>query len=182
MKLTKYPQSNFLIENEGEKILIDPGNFTFEKYSPDDFGTPDAILITHQHSDHMDTEAIKHFIEKGVPMYGNHDVVSQFEGESFEITKVEHEREFDAGRFKIKPIDLPHAKLLHCPLCDKPLGKDVTPNKKCTFHPDKEPHQVDGPPNTGFVINGLFFHPGDGIKLGGLKVVVLKDGESLNLS
>ena len=106
MKITKYPQSNFLIESSGKKILIDPGNLTFANYSVDDFGSLDAVLITHQHPDHLDKEAVRKLIEKGVPMYGNRDVASQFEKEPFDITKVFHENEFEVAGFKIKPVDL----------------------------------------------------------------------------
>ena len=41
-----------MIEEGDKKILIDPGNFTFEKYSVNDFPTLDGVLITHPHFDH----------------------------------------------------------------------------------------------------------------------------------
>lgn len=172
VKVTKYPQSNFLIEENGKRIFIDPGNFTFEKYSTNDFPNLDAILITHAHADHLDKEAVKGFITKGVPLYANHDVVSQFKDEDFEITKVEHEKEFEVGGFKIKPIDLPHCQLLFCKEEGRVLAAtDIVPGKKvCKAHPDLDPEKVDGPPNTGFVINGILFHPGDGIEISDLTI------------
>lgn len=143
MKITKYPQSNFLIEENGKKILIDPGNFTFEKYSVDDFPTLDGVLITHQHPDHLDKKAVKALRGLGIPVYGNSDVASVLGENSVEMSVVESNKEFQAAGFTIKPLDLPHCKML-----------DGSP----------------GPPNTGFVINGTFFHPGDGIELARLKV------------
>ena len=164
MKITKYPQSNFLIESNGKKILIDPGNLTFAKYSIDDFGPLDAVLITHQHPDHLDKGAVRKLIEKGVTMYGNHDVASQFENEPFDITKVFNENEFDVAGFKIKPIDLPHFQGLWCEACNQKITPDtITKNKKCSLHPSQEPKKVDGPPNTGYIIN-------DGIHLDGYSV------------
>ena len=171
MKITKYPQSNFLIESSGKRIIIDPGNLTFEKYKPADFGDLDAILITHSHPDHFHKEAVVKFIEQKVPLYGNHDVVKQFETDKFEVLKVEHGKEFEVAGFQIKPIDIPHFQLLYCEQDKKPLTADeITPDKRCKLHPDLEPGRVDGPPNTGFLVNGVFFHPGDGIEKAGLTI------------
>ena len=171
MKITKYPQSNFLIESSGKKILIDPGNLTFANYSVDDFGSLDAVLITHQHPDHLDKEAVRKLIEKGVPMYGNRDVASQFEKEPFDITKVFHENEFEVAGFKIKPVDLPHFQGLWCEACNQKITPDtINEDKRCKLHPDQEPKKVDGPPNTGYIINDTFFHPGDGIHIEGYSV------------
>lgn len=170
MQITKYPQSNLLLEENGKKLLIDIGNFTLKKYKVDELPTPDAILITHQHPDHMDRNALKDLEAKDIPIYGNSAVVEQLAIEGLKTTKVENGKEFEAAGFKIKPIDLPHVKLLYCDICGKHLGKDVTREKKCKFHPDEQPTQIDGPPNTGFLINGLFFHPGDGMDINRLQV------------
>jgi L-ascorbate metabolism protein UlaG (beta-lactamase superfamily) len=171
MRITKYPQSNFLIENTSKKILIDPGNFTFEKYSVQEFDSPDAILVTHQHPDHLDRKAIKALSGSEVPIYGNSDVASVLNQESIKINVVESNKEFEVAGFAIKPIDLPHCKILWCESCNKKLTlKTIIKDKKCRFHPDQTPKQVDGPPNTGFLINGAFFHPGDGIELANFKV------------
>jgi len=168
MKLTKYPQSNFLIEKGGKKILIDPGYLTFEKYKPTDFGKLDAILITHQHPDHLDKEAIKTLSPLRIPIYGNSDVANVLSEDSVDVNVVESNTEFGAAGFRIKPVDLPHCKLLYCNQCGKQLtASEISPQKKCKLHSDVEPKLVAGPPNTGYVINGLFFHPGDGIKLQG---------------
>src|SRR3972149_1997847 len=104
MKITKYPQSNFLIESESTRILVDPGYLTFEKYTADDFG-------------------------------------------------------------KINAIDIPHCQLLYCQKCGRQLpANELIPKiKKCKIHPESDLDKVDGPPNTGFLINGILFHPGDGI-------------------
>ena len=123
--------------------MIDPGNFTFEKYSVDDFPTLDGVLITHQHPDHLDKEAVKALRGSGIPVYGNSDVASVLSSESVEVTVVEPHKEFQVAGFTIKPVDLPHCKMLD---------------------------GSDGPPNTGFVVNGAFFHPGDGIEIAGLAV------------
>ncbi|HEX7456121.1 MAG TPA: MBL fold metallo-hydrolase [Candidatus Nanoarchaeia archaeon] len=171
MRVTKYPQSNFLIEEDSKKLLIDPGFLTFEKFKPSDFGAVQAILITHQHPDHLDKEAVKALSSLRIPIYGNSDVASLLSDESIEVNEFEPSKEFEVSGFKIMPIDLPHCKLLYCNQCGKQLtASGISPRKKCKLHLDAEPKLVDGPPNTGFVINGVLFHPGDGIKLTDLKV------------
>ncbi len=164
MKITKYPQSNFLIEKNGKKLLIDLGNFTLEKYKIDELPTPNAILITHQHPDHMDKDALKTLGGKGIPVYGNSDVEEQLAKEGLEAIRVGDGKEFEAAGFNIKPIDIPHCKLLYCTAEKKTLkAPAISHDKKCKAHPYLKPETTDGPPNTGFIINGAFFHPGDSI-------------------
>jgi len=104
-------------------------------------------------------------------MYGNHDVAFQFDQDPFEITKVEPEKEFEVAGFKVKPIDIPHCQMLFCKRGNEKITADtITPEKRCKFHPEAEPKTIDGPPNSGFIINDVFFHPGDGIEIEGLKV------------
>lgn len=170
MLITKYPQSNFLIEKNGARILIDPGIFTFEKFTKDDFGKLDAIFLTHQHQDHLDLEAIEYWVNKNIPIFGNSDVKQVLEKQSIETKEVKSGNGFEFKNFIIKPIDLPHCKLLFCSKCDSILFENLTREKKCSLHLDLEPKQIDGPPNTGFVIDNLFFHPGDGIEIENLQV------------
>lgn len=163
MKLTKYPQSHFVIESGSTKIMIDPGTLSFPKYAPDDFKDISAVLITHTHSDHMDVEAIKQIVSE-IPVYGNDAVVSHLAGANIAVTKVARGQEFAVGQISIKPVDIPHCKLLYCTKEKKTLkAPEISHDKKCKAHPDLKPETTDGPPNTGFIINGTFFHPGDGI-------------------
>lgn len=163
MKITKYPQSHFVIESGSTKIMIDPGTLSFQKYSPEDFRDLNAVLITHTHPDHLDMTAVKQ-IASEIPVYGNGDVVSQLEEGDVVVTKVEHDREFEVGQVSIRPVDIPHCKLLYCSAEKKTLkAPEISRDKKCKVHPALIPETTDGPPNTGFIINDVFFHPGDGI-------------------
>jgi len=61
MKITKYPQSCILIETNNKKVLIDPGRDVYEQtdMKPEDWNNIDFLLLTHKHSDHCFSEAIK---------------------------------------------------------------------------------------------------------------------------
>lgn len=61
MKITKYPHSCLLIEEQKDTILIDPGSYTYEEKAIDlsKISKIDYLLITHSHQDHMSTPLIK---------------------------------------------------------------------------------------------------------------------------
>lgn len=140
MKIKKYPQSHLVITHGETTIVIDPGSITFDRgFTPAEFTGADGYLITHQHADHLDPNNIKGVVEssKG-KVYGNSDVVQKLKGLGVEAVTIYDRQPFTVGEFQITPVDLPHCRM---------------------------ENGTDGPPNTGFIIDGVLFHPGDGIKL-----------------
>lgn len=144
MKVKKYPQSHLVITgSSGKKLIIDPGYLTFQQgFQISDFQGADLYLITHQHADHMDPETIKEVVGES-KVYGNSDVVAKLKeiGVNHAV-EVRDREKFSAEGFEITPIDLPHFQI---------PGKEV-------------------PLNTGFIIDGVFFHAGDGFKLEGVTI------------
>ncbi len=109
-----------------------------------DMGKIDAVFYTHQHSDHFDAEMARTFVEEGVaPVYANSSTAKLINASK---TIVENGKDYDIKGVKIRAVDL-----AHCLMWDG----------------------SDGPLNTGYLINNKFFHPGDGVKLDGLKVEIL---------
>lgn len=53
MQITHLGHSAVLVEVDGKRILIDPGNFSDEWHGLTDL---DVILVTHLHADHVDPE------------------------------------------------------------------------------------------------------------------------------
>lgn len=53
MKITRYGHACLLIETDNTRMLIDPGNYSRSWH---DLADLDAVLITHQHHDHVDVE------------------------------------------------------------------------------------------------------------------------------
>ncbi|MDR0967831.1 MAG: MBL fold metallo-hydrolase [Rickettsiales bacterium] len=73
MKITKYPQSCFMTESNGKRILIDAGNLSYSPEFADEWAKADAILITHKHGDHCYAEVLKNF---NAPIYANSEVAN----------------------------------------------------------------------------------------------------------
>jgi len=62
MHVTRFGHAAVLVESAGRRILIDPGAFSH----PDVFELEglDAIVVTHQHADHLDRNRIQGLIER----------------------------------------------------------------------------------------------------------------------
>ena len=142
MKITKYPQSCLVIEKAGSRILIDPGTIAMQKYKPSDFGQVSAVLYTHQHADHFDESILDELIKSGAKLYANAATCAV--AKTTKINLVKDGESFKVGNFQITPVDLAHFE----------LGEGWG----------------DLPQNTGYIIDGAFFHPGDGIDAGDLKI------------
>ncbi len=142
MKVTKYPQSCLLIEKDGKRLLIDPGSFVSASMKPEDLLPLDVILITHEHSDHVDPGLLKNLTLAGnIPVIANRSTKNLL-GEVVTNIMVDQEELVVAG-FRITARELAHCLML-----------DGSP----------------GPDNTGYVIDGVFFHPGDGKEIDNLTV------------
>ncbi|RIV39520.1 MBL fold metallo-hydrolase [Micromonospora radicis] len=55
MRLTKYAHSCLRVEHDGGVLVVDPGVFSDPAVALDGV---DAVLITHEHPDHVDVEAV----------------------------------------------------------------------------------------------------------------------------
>jgi L-ascorbate metabolism protein UlaG (beta-lactamase superfamily) len=60
MKITKYGHCCLLIDTGGIRLLTDPGNFSTMQNDAQDV---DAILITHEHADHLHIDSLKEILK-----------------------------------------------------------------------------------------------------------------------
>jgi L-ascorbate metabolism protein UlaG (beta-lactamase superfamily) len=140
MKVTKYPQSCLLIEKEGQSIVIDPGSDFLDKYSVDELNDVRAVLYTHQHADHFDETIAQALQGRGVQIFCNESTAKLLSGT---YTIIRDGDSFETCGFSVTARELPHCLL---------------------------PNGAEGPQNTGYVIDGVLFHPGDGKDIDNLKV------------
>jgi L-ascorbate metabolism protein UlaG (beta-lactamase superfamily) len=109
----------------------------------DKFGKLDAVLYTHEHGDHFDRDLAEKFAAAGVKLYANASNAKQMKTQP---TVVTNGQEFD-----IKGLKVQAKELAHCLMWDG----------------------SEGPQNTGFLLGGKLFHPGDGVNLAGLSADIL---------
>jgi len=64
MKITKFSHSCLLVEMPTRTALFDPGAMSVDQLSAHDFKFLDNIIITHEHPDHLNMEAIKKLIDQ----------------------------------------------------------------------------------------------------------------------
>lgn len=132
MRLTKFEHACVLVEDGGARILIDPGTYShgFESLT----GLT-AILITHQHADHIDLDRIG-----GLVSYNPQaDIFAD-----------------DATTALLAERDLTATTVTEGDRLD--VGTEVTVHgiNHAVIHPD-----IPVIPNVGYLVSGRLFHPGD---------------------
>jgi L-ascorbate metabolism protein UlaG (beta-lactamase superfamily) len=138
MKITKYLHSCLVFEQDGYKLLFDPGKFSFAEgaVTPQMFADVDSIVITHIHPDHLDTQNLIKIVElSGAPVYANTQVGEAIAKEGLEYHLMEE------GVYNIGPFKLQAFPVQHEPLLDNPI-----------------------PQMTGFIINDKILHPVDSME------------------
>ena len=126
------------MEQDNVRILIDPSAQEAERL--EELGALDAVLYTHEHSDHFDAQLAKKLHQSGAKIFANQSTAKQLSDAPNVVS--------DGDEFAVKNIEIKALELPHCLMWDG----------------------SQGPQNTGYLIDGNFFHPGDGVHLAGLQV------------
>jgi L-ascorbate metabolism protein UlaG (beta-lactamase superfamily) len=147
MKLTHFGHSCVLVELNGTTVLFDPGNFS---HGFEGITGLDAILITHQHPDHVDLERLPALVDgnPNAALYADPMTASQL-GERWTATHAG--QTFSVGGIQVSGVGGTHA----------------------VIHPELP--VID---NTGYLLGtpenpGQLFHPGDSLFVPEQKVDVL---------
>src|SRR5690349_15772619 len=132
MQLIKYAHSCVRVESDAAVLVIDPGAFS-ERVALDGV---DAVLITHEHADHLDLGALTDALgaRPAVRIFTNAAVVGQLGDLADLATPVEPGDQFEAAGLPIRAFGGWHAEI----------------------HPD-----IPRVPNLGFLVDGSLYHPGD---------------------
>lgn len=131
MRLTKLTHACVRLQKDDRTIVIDPGGLTKEA---DALAGAEAVLITHEHMDHLDAERLRKAVSEqpGLEIYTCQAVADQLDGVNARILG-------DGDAVTIAGFEV-----------------GVLGQKHEVLHPDVP--QVD---NIGFFVEGEVFHPGD---------------------
>jgi L-ascorbate metabolism protein UlaG (beta-lactamase superfamily) len=135
MRLTKLGHSCVRLEQDGAVLVIDPGVWSG---AADALNGASAVLITHEHPDHLDADALRAALDgqPGLELWTNASVAGQFGDFGARVHAVDHGDTFTAAGFDVHVYGHDHAQ----------IHRDI-------------PIVV----NTGFAVDGEVFHPGDSL-------------------
>ncbi len=134
MKLTKHEHACVVFEKEGASFVIDPGSF-----SPDAAGIingAEAILITHEHFDHVNEAAINEALaaRPELRVYAPAALAGTFGAHPQQFTAVSAGDSLTVAGCTVTVHGETHALI----------------------HPD-----IPAVPNVGYLVDGTVYHPGD---------------------
>ena len=114
MRISKYIHSCVLFEREGDKLLFDPGNYSFieGRVTPETFRDVSTVVITHSHPDHLALDPLKRILAlSGADVVTNGEVAAILGGEGIDATTIE-EGTLTVGAFTLRAIPTPHEAIL----------------------------------------------------------------------
>jgi L-ascorbate metabolism protein UlaG (beta-lactamase superfamily) len=134
MKITKHIHSCLTFEQDGEKLLFDPGLFTFleGRVQPDQFADVATVVITHEHVDHLYVKALKEILALSkARLISNRGVAAVLRPEGIAV-ELHEEGTLQAGPFTLKALETAHQPIL-----------------------------IPGPAHTSYLIDDRVLNPGD---------------------
>ena len=132
MQITHYGHACVLIDTGAARLLVDPGAFSAGFEGLDGL---DAILVTHQHFDHLDLDRLHGLLRANpdAPLVVDAGTATQLEG-------VEHRVVAPGDRIALGGADV----------------AVVGSGEHATIHPD-----IPIVANNGYLVDGTLLHPGD---------------------
>lgn len=137
MKLTKFTHACVRLEKDNRVLVVDPGNFS---EAAEALAGAEAVLVTHEHADHIDTEAVLEALRSNthLELFAPAGVADQLRTDAPEavarVNAVAPGTSFDVAGFAIRSFGGQHALI----------------------HP-----QIPVVANIGYLIDDNVYHPGD---------------------
>lgn len=142
MRITRYGHSCLLVEDGDGRVLLDPGVFS---HGFGDVRGLTAVLITHQHPDHLDPDRLQPLLSDNPDalLYVDEGSAGQLTDTAYEVVR--------AGD-----------------VLDVGTRVEVLGTEHAVIHPD-----LPRIPNVGYLVGGRFFTPGDALTVPEADVEVL---------
>jgi L-ascorbate metabolism protein UlaG (beta-lactamase superfamily) len=144
MKITKFGHSCLLIEEEGVRILLDPGSYSGEVQADN----LDAILITHNHQDHLNIDLLQSILTRNpqAQIVTVAEVGKDLDEAHIQYTVIEDGAEVTVAGVSVRSSGMRHSYIYGTmPQCQ----------------------------NTGFIIADRFYYPGDSLHVPEEKIEIL---------
>jgi len=144
MLLTKLGHACVRLEKDGGRLVIDPGVWS----GPDVLAGASAVLVTHEHNDHLDDGAVRAALTANpdLQLWANETVAGEFAQFGDRVHEVGHGDTFSAAGFDVHVYGTDHA------VVDRAIPVIR---------------------NSGFAVDGQVFHPGDSFTIPDERVPVL---------
>jgi L-ascorbate metabolism protein UlaG (beta-lactamase superfamily) len=132
MQLTKLGHACVRLSKNGGTLVIDPGVWS----GPDVLTGAEAVLVTHEHADHLDADAVRAALaaNSDVELWSTPSVADEFGEFGARVHAVSHGDTFSAAGFDVHVYGRDHARIVA---------------------------QIPVIGNVAFGVDGTVFHPGD---------------------
>ena len=133
MRFTKLGHSCVRLEKDGGALVIDPGTWSGPAAA---LAGAAAVMVTHEHPDHFDADAIRAALRASpdLTLWANPSITGQFAEFGDRVHQTRHGDALSVAGFDVHVYGQDHARIHQ----DIPLVV-----------------------NTGFLVDGDLFHPGD---------------------
>jgi L-ascorbate metabolism protein UlaG (beta-lactamase superfamily) len=143
MKITKFEHACFVVEENGQSLIVDPGHYTTNLIIPDNVV---AVVVTHNHADHYSEASLHEIVSKNpsVLIMGLDEVISQFN--DLKTQSVVANEGMKIGEFELEFFGGQHAVIIN----DIPIIGNI-----------------------GVMINNRLYYPGDSFTVPDKSVEIL---------
>lgn len=147
MRITHLGHACLLVEIGGARLLIDPGTFSPEAQHQRDL---DAVLVTHQHPDHLDVDRLPALLEAnpGAQLVTDPETAAQLGGKGIDAQALRAGDEVEVGTVTVSGVGEMHA-LIHddIPRIHNTGMRLTSEGEPSFFHPgdavDADPGDID---------------------------------------